>query len=103
MRETLEEKVRNLGLSDSVDFTGGLDWVSVQNQLRASHVYVQPSVRASDGQEEGLPQATVEAQLQGLPAVVSDSVDWLRRLKTAKPVLLCRRQMWPPLPRKWNC
>lgn len=70
LKGKLQQLVKEFGLSDSVEFTGTLRWCRVQSILEGSDVYVQPSVRTQDGREEGLPNATVEAQALGLPAIV---------------------------------
>lgn len=60
-------------LENNVIFLGRLKWEAVQELLSECNIYIQPSVRAEDGQEEGMPFSTIEAQAKGLPAVVFDS------------------------------
>jgi glycosyltransferase involved in cell wall biosynthesis len=45
--------------------------------LRASDVYVQPSIRLANGRGEGAPLATAEAQAVGIPVLVESDVDRL--------------------------
>jgi len=65
--------VNKLGLSGSVKFLGMLSPADVRNLMLDSDVYVQASVRAPDGAEEGLGNAVLEAQACGLPAIVFGS------------------------------
>ena len=65
-REKLEEKVKEYGLDGSVIFTGNVD--NVHLYLNAIDVFVFPSLY------EGLPLAVVEAQANGVPCIISDSI-----------------------------
>lgn len=62
----VKEKVENLGLKDSVIFTGLRN--DVANLMQAMDVFVFPSIY------EGLPVTMVEAQASGLPCLISDKV-----------------------------
>lgn len=62
----VKEKVKALGLEDSVIFTGVRS--DVPNLLQAMDVFVFPS------NYEGLPMTMVEAQASGLPCLISDKV-----------------------------
>lgn len=62
----VKEKVKTLGLEDSVIFTGVRS--DVPNLLQAMDVFVFPS------NYEGLPMTMVEAQASGLPCLISDKV-----------------------------
>jgi len=61
---------QELKIDNSVEFLGGMTWDDVQKEMSQSNLYVQPSVKASDGQEEGLCNSTLEAQSWGLPTIV---------------------------------
>lgn len=65
-KSSVEEKVRECGLTDSVYFAGVR--TDVENYLSAMDVFLMPSLF------EGLPFALVEAQANGLPCVVSDTI-----------------------------
>lgn len=65
-KKTIEEKVRLLGLSDSVFFLGLRK--DIPQIMFASDLFLLPSLY------EGLPVVGVEAQASGLPCVISDSV-----------------------------
>ena len=66
LREQIMEKVRALGLEDSVMFLGLRS--DVHRILQAADVFVMPSLY------EGLGIAAVEAQAAGLPCVLSETV-----------------------------
>ena len=66
LRLAIEEKVKNLGLSNKVIFTGFRS--DIPDLLQAMDVFVFPSLY------EGLGIVAVEAQATGLHCVVSDSV-----------------------------
>lgn len=66
MREEVTRKARQMGLADSVVFTGSIG--NVDEMLQAMDVMALPSVH------EGLPLVAVEWQMAGLPCVLSDRV-----------------------------
>lgn len=65
-KSIVEEKVKKMGLSDSVIFLGHR--TDVERLLQAMDVFVLPSLF------EGLPVIGIEAQTAGLPMVVADSI-----------------------------
>lgn len=73
LQQRLMDMTGRLGLKDAVEFTGYIDSEQVLGKLTHSDIYVQPSVRATDGQEEAISQSALEAQVIGLPAVVFNS------------------------------
>lgn len=66
LRESIERKITDLGLSDDVILTGVRSDVAAL--LQAMDVFVFPSLY------EGLPVTMVEAQAAGLPCFISDKV-----------------------------
>lgn len=68
-RPGLERLVDDLDLRDSVRFAGGLKHGDVLTYLEESHVLLAPSVTASNGDQEGIPNALKEAMAMGLPVV----------------------------------
>lgn len=62
----VKEKVKNLGLTDKVQFLGVK--TEIQGLLSAMDVMVLPSFY------EGMPNVVIEAQAAGLPCVISDSI-----------------------------
>ena len=65
-RNSVMEKVRELGISEDVIFTGNIS--NVPEMLQAMDVMVLPSLH------EGLPLVVVEWQMAGLPCVISNKV-----------------------------
>jgi len=66
LRSSIEEKVKELGLSGSVIFTGIRSDIS--DLLQAVDLFVFPSLF------EGLPVSVIEAQAAGLPCLISDTI-----------------------------
>ena len=66
LRESVEQKVRELGLSDRVIFGGVTD--RVEDYLSAFDLLVMPSLY------EGLPLSLIEAQASGLKCLVSANI-----------------------------
>lgn len=66
LRHAAEERVKELGLSDSVIFTGTRN--DTPDLLQAMDVFLFPSIY------EGLPVTLIEAQASGLPCIISDSI-----------------------------
>jgi len=69
--EELRSLARNLGIGAQVFFTGFLG----QEQLRAlcaeSHLFIHPSELAPDGNQEGIPNAMLEAMASGMPVLAT--------------------------------
>lgn len=66
LMEQIKEKVHNLGLDNNVIFLGKT--TEVQNYMQAMDIFILPSLY------EGLPVVLVEAQANGLPCLVSNTV-----------------------------
>lgn len=66
MRQSIEEKVARLGLTDCVRFLGSRD--DIPDVMMASDVYLFPSIF------EGLPVTLIEAQATGLNCLISDRI-----------------------------
>ncbi len=71
MRQTLWHLAQKLGVSDRVKFTGFLG----QEELRAiyaqSHLFLHPSQKGTDGNQEGVPNSMLEAMASGLPIIAT--------------------------------
>ena len=65
-QQAIEDKVKSLGLSDTVLFLGSRG--DVNRVLQAMDVFLFPSLY------EGLPLSIIEAQAAGLPCIISDNV-----------------------------
>lgn len=70
-RTALELLARELGVSESVRFLGGLDWKSVAAVLQATDIFIAPSIHDSEGNSDGLPNTVLEAMASGCPIVTT--------------------------------
>ena len=69
LRLLLEGMIAELGLGAEVEITGALGHEGVVSALGEAHVLLAPSVTASDGDKEGIPNALKEGMAVGLPVV----------------------------------
>ncbi|CDX40715.1 putative glycosyl transferase [Mesorhizobium sp. ORS 3359] len=69
LRASLEGLASELGLAHRVTFLGSLPHREVKGHLQSAHLFLLPSVTASDGDMEGIPVALMEAMAAGLIAV----------------------------------
>ncbi len=67
----LQAKAQELGLSDSVTFTGSVDEEDLAAIYRAAHVFALVSDKGP-GRGEGIPLTPLEAMASGLPVLVGD-------------------------------
>jgi colanic acid/amylovoran biosynthesis glycosyltransferase len=71
LRPHLESVVDELDLADSVRFLGSRPSDKVAKLMARAHVFLAPSITATDGNKEGIPVAIMEAMATGLPVVSS--------------------------------
>ena len=71
LRPVLEQQTRDLGVAESVTFTGFAGHGIVAKNLYSSHIYLHPSRTGSDGNREGVPNAMLEAMSSGIPVVAT--------------------------------
>ena len=67
LRAALEARSASHGAGDRIRITGWRDRAEVASILAAAHLLVAPSVTSSDGDQEGIPVALMEAMAAGLP------------------------------------
>ncbi len=60
-----------LGIKDKVIFAGFLKGQALCELFHASHVFVHPSRITADGNQEGIPNAMLEAMATGLPVIAT--------------------------------
>src|SRR5436853_4594425 len=72
MREELQELTRKLKIDDRVSLPGFVTPVKLREIYYASHIFLHPSETGSDGNQEGIPNAMLEAMATGLPVFATD-------------------------------
>jgi colanic acid/amylovoran biosynthesis glycosyltransferase len=70
-RQATEGLLRELNLGPAVRLLGAQPRDAVLREMERAHLYIQPSVTAGDGDEEGIPVALIEAMASGLPVVAT--------------------------------
>lgn len=69
----LENKLKNLvlelGIKNYIKFVGVAKQDEVLELYKQAHIFILPSVTASNGDQEGIPVVLMEAQASGLPVV----------------------------------
>jgi colanic acid/amylovoran biosynthesis glycosyltransferase len=71
LRSELEKLCRNLHIEKAVYFAGAVRSNVVYREMRVADIIIVPSIKASDGAEEGLPNSLKEAMAAGLPVVAT--------------------------------
>jgi colanic acid/amylovoran biosynthesis glycosyltransferase len=71
VRAQLEAQISRLGLAGSVHLLGFLAPDELLRRLHAADLFVHPSRTAPSGDQEGIPNALLEAMATGLPAVTT--------------------------------
>lgn len=69
LEKTCRETVQQLGLAKKVNLLGEVEHDRVLNLMSEADVFVQHSVTAPNGDEEGLPVSILEAMASGLPVI----------------------------------
>lgn len=69
MEKQLKQLRRKLKLQNVVIISGALSHEQVRKQMMKSHIFVLASRTASNGDQEGIPNAIIEAMASGLPVV----------------------------------
>jgi glycosyltransferase involved in cell wall biosynthesis len=72
MREELQELTRKLKIHDRVALPGFLPPEKLRDIYYAAHIFLHPSETGSDGNQEGIPNAMLEAMATGLPVFATD-------------------------------
>jgi colanic acid/amylovoran biosynthesis glycosyltransferase len=69
LARSLQDLARDLGISERVTFHGPKTREEVLGFLGKADIFVQPSVTAANGDQEGIPVSLMEAMATGLPVV----------------------------------
>jgi glycosyltransferase involved in cell wall biosynthesis len=88
----LEALAHELGVTDRVTFTGGLDHAATLAWMRQATVVAVPSVTASSGDSEGLPTVIFEAGALARPVVASDTSGIPEAVEDGKTGFLTRER-----------
>lgn len=67
LRNELGEAAAALGVADKVFFPGFVSQTQLRELFYQSHIFVHPSERGGDGNQEGVPNSMLEAMASGLP------------------------------------
>jgi colanic acid/amylovoran biosynthesis glycosyltransferase len=67
MQQQLRSLARELGVAERVRFAGFLSQVQLREEFFRSHIFLHPSELGGDGNQEGVPNAMLEAMASGLP------------------------------------
>lgn len=71
LKPSLEKRAAVLGIGDAVEFPGFLGGPSLQEEYRRAHIFMHPSRTTPQGDQEGVPNAMLEAMASGLPVVAT--------------------------------
>jgi colanic acid/amylovoran biosynthesis glycosyltransferase len=71
MESALRQLAADLGIAGSVEFAGFLGQEALRQRLDGAHLFVHPSERGPDGNQEGVPNAILEAMALGLPVLAT--------------------------------
>ncbi len=69
LRNKLEDLVHELGIEKHVKFLGAIEQNDVLKLYQQAHIFVLPSITASNGDQEGIPVVLMESQAMGLPVI----------------------------------
>ena len=69
LRNKLENLVFKLGIKSYIKFLGAVEQNETLQLYNQAHIFVLPSVTASNGDQEGIPVVLMEAQATGLPVI----------------------------------
>jgi colanic acid/amylovoran biosynthesis glycosyltransferase len=65
--DQLQNLTRELNIDGRVSFTGFMSQEQLREIYYASHIFLHPSQRGHDGNQEGIPNSMLEAMASGLP------------------------------------
>ncbi|RMH64297.1 MAG: glycosyltransferase [Calditrichaeota bacterium] len=102
-RAILEEMVREMGLTDSIRFTGPLSGTAIRQHLDAAHLFILPSIIDEGGAPLVLQEAmsrgvlVVGSQRGGIPALIAPH-GWLLESETPDAIHQAIRAYWMTTP-----
>ena len=72
LRWELEAQARALGIDEKILFPGFLSQAQLRELFEHSHIFLHPSERGSDGNQEGVPNSMLEAMASGLAVFATE-------------------------------
>jgi len=69
LRTEIERLVQKLGLSAEIHLLGWRPHSEIASTMINSHILIQPSVTATNGDKESIPNVLIEAQATGMPVI----------------------------------
>ena len=72
LRAELEAQARELSIGDKVSFPGFVSQTDLRDLYDGSHIFLHPSERGADGNQEGVPNSMLEAMASGLPVFATE-------------------------------
>ncbi len=69
LREKVLNKIANYGLREKINFLGALPNLLALEEMRKADIFILPSYKTADGNQEGTPYTLFEAQAIGLPVI----------------------------------
>ena len=72
LKEKLKAEIRHLGMENRIKLLGWGNQDDVIHELNKADIFVLPSITATNGDEEGIPNALKEAMAVGLPVVSTE-------------------------------
>lgn len=69
LKSSLQKHIRLSGLQEKIHLLGSLPQKEVIKTMLKSHIFILPSITASDGDKEGIPNVLTEAMATGLPVI----------------------------------
>jgi colanic acid/amylovoran biosynthesis glycosyltransferase len=72
LRSELEARAGELEIGDKVSFPGFVPQAQLRELFYHSHLFLHPSERGADGNQEGVPNSMLEAMASGLPVFATE-------------------------------